>query len=108
MYFQWDVLYPPDAPSETLSSTNMDGMVIFADHADGLVQDCGISIAKAMEIPQCCIKPSLWYLQDYYHNESWTKKIKETRIPDAVMGAVALNTDKARAERWLVGTSSLQ
>ena len=25
---------------------------------DGLVQDCGISIASAMEIPQPCTKPT--------------------------------------------------
>ena len=27
-------------------------------HSDSLVQDCGISIVSAMEIPQSCIKPS--------------------------------------------------
>ena len=29
-------------------------------HFDGLVQDCSISIANAMEILQYCTKPSNW------------------------------------------------
>ena len=28
---------------------------------DGLVQDCSIFIAIALEILQSCIKPSIWY-----------------------------------------------
>ena len=27
---------------------------------DGLVQDCGNSIANALELPQSCSKPSIW------------------------------------------------
>ena len=30
-------------------------------HIDGLVQNCGISIANALEILQPCTKPSIWY-----------------------------------------------
>ena len=33
---------------------------IFEMHIDGLVQDCSISIANALEILQSCIKPSIW------------------------------------------------
>ena len=29
---------------------------------DGPVQDCGISSALALEIPQSCTKPSIWTL----------------------------------------------
>ena len=31
---------------------------IKTERYDGLVQDCGISIANAMEIPQSCTEPS--------------------------------------------------
>ena len=31
-------------------------------HPEGLVQDCSISIALAMEIPQSCTKPSIYSL----------------------------------------------
>ena len=30
-------------------------------HTDGLVQDCGNSIANAMELPQSCTKPSIQF-----------------------------------------------
>ena len=29
-------------------------------YTNGLVQDCGISIANAQEIPQSCAKPLIW------------------------------------------------
>ena len=29
-------------------------------HIDGLVQDCSISIANALELLQSCTKPSIW------------------------------------------------
>ena len=29
-------------------------------HSHGLQQDCGISSADALEIPQSCTKPSTW------------------------------------------------
>ena len=32
---------------------------IYANHIDGLVQDCGNSIANALELPQSCAKPSM-------------------------------------------------
>ena len=35
------------------------------NHIDGLVQDCSISIANALEIPQFCAKPSIWNYQKY-------------------------------------------
>ena len=34
------------------------------EYNDGFVQDYGISSADALEIPQSCIKPLLWYRQD--------------------------------------------
>ena len=44
----------------------------FGIDVDSLVQDCGISIGKAMEIPQFCTKPSVWcdilfYCGSQYH-----------------------------------------
>ena len=30
-------------------------------HVDSLVQDCSNSIANALELPQSCTKPSIWY-----------------------------------------------
>ena len=30
-------------------------------YIDGLMQDCGILIANALEIPQSCTKPSIWF-----------------------------------------------
>ena len=32
---------------------------LIGEHFDGLVQDCSISIANALEILQSCIKPSI-------------------------------------------------
>ena len=34
-------------------------------YVDDLVQDCGISIALAMEIPKSCAEPSIWYLYKF-------------------------------------------
>ena len=31
-----------------------------SDYIDGLVHDCGISSANALEIPQSCTKPSIY------------------------------------------------
>ena len=33
------------------------------DHRDGLVQDCGISSASAIEISQFCSKPDMRYVE---------------------------------------------
>ena len=41
-------------------------------YIDGLVQDCSISIALAMEILQSCTKPSIWSLMFYW--TLWNKK----------------------------------
>ena len=35
------------------------------DCIDGLVQDCSNSIANALELLQCYIKPSVWYIETY-------------------------------------------
>ena len=35
---------------------------ILNSHVDGLVEDCGISIAKALELPQSHTRPSNWLL----------------------------------------------
>ena len=32
------------------------------DDIDGLKQNCGNSIANALELPQICIKPSIWVI----------------------------------------------
>ena len=39
-------------------TTNFGCLLIYID---GLVQDCSISIANALEILQSCIKPSIWW-----------------------------------------------
>ena len=41
---------------QTITRTN-DGQVLIW-HIDGLVQDCSISIANALELLQSCAKPS--------------------------------------------------
>ena len=35
-------------------------MTNFRYHIDGLVQDCSLSIAKALEMLESCIKPSMF------------------------------------------------
>ena len=35
----------------------MNAPMTVKEHIDGLVQDCSNSIANALELPQCCIKP---------------------------------------------------
>ena len=46
-------------------------------HIDGLVQDCSISIALAMEILLSCIKPSTYMMlkntmeKELYHHKSY-------------------------------------
>ena len=48
-----------------IQAWNMDSAVCFLSnsssqgHFDGLVQDCSISIANALEILQSCTKPSI-------------------------------------------------
>ena len=39
-----------------------------SQYIDGLVQDCGISTANALEIPQCCTKQSICDLQTRVSN----------------------------------------
>ena len=44
------------------------------DYIDGLVHDCSISIAKALEILQSCTKPSIYDLEDNFaqiHLSDW-------------------------------------
>ena len=38
-------------------------MVKFAYHMDGRMQNCGISSAEALEIPQPCIQPSVFSIK---------------------------------------------
>ena len=38
----------------------------YYNNFDGLVQDCSISIANAMEILQSCTKPSIWFSSTKY------------------------------------------
>ena len=46
---------------------------------DGLVQDCSISIANALEILQSCTKPSIWCnnIADH-HSTSWWHSLVST------------------------------
>ena len=37
----------------------------------GLMQNCGISIALAMEIPQSCTKPLMYTFRQLYHDHNW-------------------------------------
>ena len=46
--------------------------IIKVHYTDCLVQDCGISIANAMEIPQSCTKPLMYHKHDDTDNlNSW-------------------------------------
>ena len=51
------------------------GWHIYVAYTNGLVQDCSISIANAMEILQSCTKPSIWFNNKSYcyslQNKIW-------------------------------------
>ena len=44
---------------QTITRTIVGQVLIW--HIDGLVQDCSISIANALELLQSCAKPSIWW-----------------------------------------------
>ena len=57
------------------SAISGSGKFVLVNHIGGLVQDCGISSALAMELLQSCTKPSIYDLSQVRR-----KQIKETKF----------------------------
>ena len=59
-YVYWMLLYAPSPVQTAVFCSWLFSSVRL--YSDGLVQDCSISIANALEILQSCTKPSIWCL----------------------------------------------